>query len=106
MAKDSSVVAAEMHNEEDADEYRRTMACPSAGQSTGTRDADEAAPMGTQKTVGAVGISTWRAGCGESRTSGSEGVAPWKAHGVQQPEMVAAVKPSQQAAYRVLRGVR
>ena len=22
------------------------------------------------------GISTWRAGCGESRTSGSEGVAP------------------------------
>ena len=32
----------------------------------------------------------------EFRTSGSVGVAPWKAHGVQQPEMVAAVKPSQQ----------
>ena len=47
MAKGSSVVAAGMHNEEDADEYRRTVACPTGGHPTGTRDADEAAPMGS-----------------------------------------------------------
>ena len=64
MAKGSSVVAAGMHNEEDADEYRRTVACPTGGHPTGTRDADA---------VGALGVITWRAGCGENRTSGSEG---------------------------------
>jgi hypothetical protein len=49
MAKDSSVLAASMLNVEVAGEYRRIVALPRRGGATGTRDADEAAPMGEQR---------------------------------------------------------
>ena len=46
MAKGSSVFAAPKHGEEVAGEYRRFVAQPDRGRVAGTRDADEAAPMG------------------------------------------------------------
>jgi hypothetical protein len=46
MAKGSSVFATEMLIEEDAGEYRRTMARSPRSRAKGTRDADEVAPMG------------------------------------------------------------
>jgi hypothetical protein len=49
MAKDSSVFVASMLTVEVAGEYRRIVAQPFRGGTTGTRDADEAAPMGDQR---------------------------------------------------------
>ena len=78
MAKGSSVLAALMHGEEAAGEYRRFVARPGPAR---LRPSPEYSPCRRSCTNGrrpipavvSDGMSTGRAGCGESRTSGSEG---------------------------------